>query len=83
MSTLTIKLPSELHAEIEAQAARQHLSKSELVRQALQSFFRQQSSDSQAPNGLLAQLDGLVGCFAGGPVDLSTNPDRLADFGQV
>lgn len=82
MSTLTIKLPSELNAEVAAQAARQHVSKSELVRQALQSFFQQQS-DVPPPAGLLSKLDDLVGCFSGGPADLSSNPDHLTDFGQV
>jgi hypothetical protein len=31
----------------------------------------------------LDQAGDLVGCFRGGPADLSSNPEHLAGFGQV
>jgi len=31
---------------------------------------------------LLDAIPDLVGCFSGGPADLSSNPAHLADLGQ-
>ncbi len=81
MNTLTIKIPPQLEARIIEASAQEHLSKSELVRQALDSYLRQRSS-ATAFVSALDQAGDLVGCFSGGPTDLSSNPDHLASFGQ-
>jgi Arc/MetJ-type ribon-helix-helix transcriptional regulator len=81
MNTLTIKIPPQLEARIIEASVQQHLSKSELVRQALDSYLRQRKSVSTFVSAL-DQAGDLVGCFSGGPADLSSNPDHLATFGQ-
>jgi hypothetical protein len=42
-----------------------------------------QQEEATAPaNKLLGALPDLVGCFGGGPRDLSSNPAHLAEFGK-
>ncbi len=81
MNTLTVKLPAELTQAVDELAARSHQSRSELVRRALQAYVQAQQSDAGQAS-LLDAVPDLVGCFAGGPADLSTNPAHLAGFGQ-
>ena len=82
MNTLTIKIPAQLEAEIVAVSAREHLTKSELVRRAVDAYLRQRKSVTPFVSAL-DQAGDLVGCFSGGPTDLSSNPDHLASFGRV
>jgi len=62
---------------------REHLSKSDLVRRALVVYISQR--DAAVPTlSALEQAGDLVGCFSGGPSDLSSNPRHLLDdFGRV
>ena len=80
MNTLTIKLPSALDEELAKLAQREHLNKSEVVRQALTAYLKERTAT--APDSALDAIADLVGCFSGGPRDLSTNPEHLADFGR-
>lgn len=82
MNTLTVKIPAPLEAEIVQASAQEHLTKSELVRQALEAYLRQRNSATPFVSAL-DQAGDLVGCFSGGPADLSSNPDHLASFGRV
>jgi len=82
MNTLTIKIPARLESEILAASAAEHLSKSELVRRALQTYLSQRHSGAPFVSALDKAGD-LVGCFEGGPGDLASNPAHLADFGKV
>jgi hypothetical protein len=46
--------------------------------------FADRQAEREPP--FLSALDragDLVGCFRGGPADLSSNPEHLAGFGQV
>ena len=81
MNTLTIKLPGALDAALTQASEHQHLSKSELVRRALAAYLGQTQATSGAPSALALAGD-LVGCFAGGPPDLSSNPRHLDGFGR-
>lgn len=81
MNTLTIKIPPQLEGEIIQASAQEHLSKSELVRRALEAYLRQRKSTTHFVSAL-DQAGDLVGCFSGGPSDLSTNPAHLALFGR-
>lgn len=82
MNTLTIKIPEPLEQDLVRLSKQAHVSKSELVRQALQAFIAR--SQSAAPFvSALDQAGDLVGCFSGGPPDLSTNPEHLSGFGSV
>jgi Arc/MetJ-type ribon-helix-helix transcriptional regulator len=80
MNTLTLKLPEQMDEQLAQLARREHLSKSEVVRQALAAYIRQSNASPTAGSSLDAVID-LVGCFDGGPADLSSNPDHLAGFG--
>lgn len=82
MSTLTIKIPPQLEQEIVLASEREHLSKSELVRRALVAYISQRNA-AVPTRSALEQAGDLVGCFSGGPSDLSSNPLYLDDFGRV
>lgn len=82
MTTLTVKISESLEAEITAATAREHVSKSELVRRALESYLGQKKSAAPFVS-VLDRAGDLVGCFRGGPDDLASNPEHLADFGRV
>lgn len=82
MSTLTIKIPPQLEQEIVLVSEREHLSKSELVRRALVAYLSKRNAAVPAMSAL-EQAGDLVGCFSGGPSDLSSNSRHLDDFGRV
>lgn len=81
MNTLTIKIPAQMEAEVAQASAQEHVSKSELVRRALDAYLRQRKPVAPFVSAL-DQAGDLVGCFSGGPADLSSNPDHLASFGR-
>ncbi|NDP40936.1 MAG: hypothetical protein GZ093_19780 [Rhodoferax sp.] len=82
MKTLTIKISPQLEQEIVLASEREHLSKSELVRRALVVYISQRNAAVPTLSAL-EQAGDLVGCFSGGPSDLSSNPRHLDDFGRV
>ncbi len=81
MNTLTIKIPEQLENQIAAASAQEHISKSALVRRALESYLAQRKATAPFVSALDRAGD-LVGCFEGGPRDLASNPAHLADFGK-
>ena len=82
MNTLTIKIPPQLESDIAQASQREHLSKSELVRRAIAAYVSQRHTDTPAASALELAGD-LVGCFGGGPSDLSSNPAYMDGFGRV
>lgn len=82
MNTLTIKIPPQLEQELVLASQREHLSKSELVRRALVAYVSQRKAGIPTMSAL-EQAGDLVGCFSGGPSDLSSNPRHMDDFGRV
>lgn len=82
MNTLTVKIPPSLDEALAQASARTHLNKSELVRRALDLYLRQRE-DERPFVSALDQAGYLVGCFAGGPPDLSSHPEHLAGFGRI
>jgi hypothetical protein len=82
MGTLTIKISPQLEQEIVLASQREHLSKSELVRRALVAYVNQRKAGIPHMSAL-EQAGDLVGCFSGGPSDLSSNPRHMDDFGRV
>lgn len=83
MAVISLKLPEALDAQLTAQAQRRRLSKSELVRRALTAFLQSSEPgvDGYRPQFAADLLADLVGCCEDGPVDLSSNPADLSDFG--
>lgn len=84
METLTVKLPPPLRQALERASRRSRLSKSELARRAIAAFLVTDpaSNEGPGPSSALARAGDLVGCFKGGPKDLASNPQHLADFGR-
>ena len=82
MSTLTIKIPPVLEQELLQLSEQAHMSKSELVHRALTAFIAQRKTMTPVASAL-DQAGDLVGCFGGGPTDLSVNPEYLKGFGSV
>ena len=81
MNTLTIKIPEHLESALLRASRQQHLPKSELVRRALESYLSRPAGEGAGASSLEAAGD-LVGCFAGGPRDLASNPRHLDGFGR-
>ncbi|MFT4196063.1 hypothetical protein [Ottowia sp.] len=81
MNTLTVKIPGALEDALAAASAQDHVSKSALVRRALETYLAQR--ESRAPFvSALDKAGDLVGCFEGGPHDLAANPRHLEGFGE-
>ncbi len=79
MGVLTVKLSAQLEQALEAAASREGISKSEIARRALSAYSAKLEVGEVSA---LDKLADLVGCFEGGPEDLSSNPEHLRDFGQ-
>jgi len=80
MKTLTLKLPSSLEASLASASRRHGVSKSAIVREALQNHFSQKEAASQHSFAALAVE--YCGCLEGAPSDLSSNKQRLKGFGK-
>jgi metal-responsive CopG/Arc/MetJ family transcriptional regulator len=80
LTTLTLKIPEELAEELSAEARLQHLSKSEVARNALARYLQQKK---QTPKPSCYDLiKPFVGCVKEGPADLSHNKSHLKGFGR-
>jgi metal-responsive CopG/Arc/MetJ family transcriptional regulator len=77
MTSISLKLPPELEARLTRAARAQGVSKSRLIREALEAHL---AAGKRRDTGLELIAD-LVGCFAG-PKDLSTNPKYMKGFGE-
>ena len=80
MTTITCKIPDELNGRLEAEAERKLLSKSDIVREALERSL-QHCRSSQKPTAF-DRVKDLCGIIKDGPTDLSTNPKYMKDFGK-
>lgn len=75
MRTVSITLPDALDTELTRLAQVRRVSRSAVVREALEAL-------SKRTAGSVTELAGpLVGCLRG-PADLSTNADHLAGYGE-
>jgi predicted transcriptional regulator len=79
VKTVSIKLPDGLDARLTAVALRRKVSKSTVIRAALERALR--IDGTPRAGSALALARGLVGCLSG-PGDLSTNKAYLKDFGR-
>jgi hypothetical protein len=78
MTTITCKIPRQLDALLSAEARKKRVSKSEIVRQAIQERVRRRGGKSARAIDLVRHIAGSV---KGGPKDLSSNPKYLEDVG--
>jgi hypothetical protein len=83
VSTLTIELPDDLAARLEAASAQTHVPPAQLVRAALEKALPEPAADRPADAPSLYDLmkDGF-GCIRSGVRDLATNPKYMEGFGQ-
>lgn len=79
MSTVSLKVSDPLAAELAETARRRGVSKSALIRDALEAYLH--GSGAARSGSALSKAADLVGSLSG-PEDLSTNKDYLEGFGR-
>jgi predicted transcriptional regulator len=79
MKSLSVKVPDGLDAKLGAFARQRGVSKSEVVREALEALLVRGRGLRRA--SALSLAKDLAGCVAG-PGDLSFNKDYLKDYGR-
>lgn len=77
MTSISVKLPEQLLAKIEAEAAAAQVSRSELIRAKLE-----ESLASPAGVSCFDLAGDLIGSIPGLPYDLATNPKYMEGFGE-
>lgn len=82
MNTLSLKIPPWLDMALTEASARHGLSKSEWVRRAITAYLGPCGAEQTSVLSAFVSAGDLVGCFAGGNIDLSSNPRHLDGFGQ-
>lgn len=83
MSVLTCKLPSALDHRLADLAKLRGVSKSALVREAIEEkLIEEASSTRRPPANLLEALGDSVGSIASGKRDLGSNKKHLRGFGR-
>lgn len=75
---LTLKVSERLAAAVDAAARRRGMTRSRLVREALEAHLR----GSVAAGSVLDRTSDLAGCLKGLPRDLSSNRTHLKGFGR-
>ena len=79
MTTISLKVPETLAIRLEDSARQRGMSKSVLIRSALEVYL--QTDRVEEPGSALSQAADLAGVLSG-PIDLSSNKAYLRDFGQ-
>ncbi|OGL13639.1 MAG: hypothetical protein A3K12_07400 [Candidatus Rokubacteria bacterium RIFCSPLOWO2_12_FULL_71_19] len=77
--TLTVKLPARLEVQLAATAAHRGVSKSSVVRRALEAALARDRKPRARSFASVAR--DLAGCVSG-PVDLSHHPRHLRGYGR-
>ena len=80
MQTISLKLPDEMLAQLEAEAKARGVTKSSLVRESLEKVLHKESSVGAVSCYDLAH--DLAGAVKGLPEDLADNPKYMEGFGQ-
>lgn len=80
MQTISLKLPGDLLAELEREAAAQCKTKSAVVRESLEAALRRKPEGRDASCYDLA--GDLAGSLKGLPRDLAANPKYMKGFGE-
>lgn len=76
MESMSIKLPRVLSAKVARLAKRRNVSRTEVVRDALEAYTAQQGTTAGSV------VSDLKGCLKGLPRDLSTNRKHLEGYGE-
>lgn len=78
MKTMSLKLPDEIDARLEARSRRLGKSKSAVTREALSAFLEGDGGSGASCLDLVRDLVGAVS----GPPDLASNKKHLRGYGQ-
>jgi predicted DNA-binding protein len=78
MKALSVKLPDPLETRLAAAAKKRRVSKSSLVRDALEAFLEADGIQAGSALDVVRDLAGSIH----GPGDLSYNKAHLRDFGR-
>ena len=77
---LSVRLTRQLREELESLASQRGVNESQIVRQALEQYCRDQAATQSAYE--LAHEIRLIGSADDLPSDLSTNPKHFEGFGR-
>jgi ribbon-helix-helix CopG family protein len=77
-SRISVRLDAATRRRLGEEVTATGKSESELVREALAAYFQEEPENCLT----LASRHDLIGCAAGLPPDLSTNPEHFEGFGQ-
>ena len=80
MTTISIKVPDELASRLEATAKAKHVSRSALLREALEEKL--EAIQEAGTPSLLDRCGDLCGSGESGIGDLASNPRHLEGFGS-
>ena len=80
MTTVTVKMPDELHAALSKLSALKGVSKSQLIREALAAVLASELREQKV--SALEVMRRGVGVVRSGRPDLGSNPDHLEGFGR-
>ena len=78
MSTVSLKMPEELATRLDAAARRRGITRSALVRDALEAYLRRVVAGNGSAADLASDLIGVVE----GPRDLSQHSKHMKRFGR-
>ena len=79
---MTIELPDDLAARLEAASAQTRVPPAQLVRAALEKALPAPACAENGEASALEALHDLVGCMDSGVTDRATNPKYMEGFGQ-
>ena len=79
MTPISLKMPRRLVLEVSEAARRRGVSRSALIREALEAFLRAERADEEI--SALSLAADLAGAFSG-PADLSSCADHMRGFGE-
>jgi predicted DNA-binding protein len=79
MNTISVKIPHRLKLRVESESSRRGLSRSRLIREALEQAF---GKEKRTPDATVFDLTkDLCGSVRGGPRDLASNKKYLDRYG--
>lgn len=80
MGTISVKLPPDLEARLDASVAKRRTTRSRYLRGLIEA--NTEESDAGSGTNALVRAGKLVGSLGPAPRDLSTNPKYLKGYGR-
>lgn len=78
--TLSLRMSKAESRALRERARREGVSRASLVRRALRAYGV--TPEAEPEKSGYEVIEHLIGTSRGGPVDLSTSPEHLADYGR-